>query len=280
MSRHLIIGRYGPGDRVACPAAADEHVTQIDLVASQKQLGYGIGHALTDLRKLGVVPTEIALDLLVLAALVYAADTRISRKSESEDSWTREIRLVVPVSDLVRWNAGIPVLQRMLNFLTGDIWLVGFRARPPRFAMAVSAVQHLIDPPFDEVSLFSGGLDSLIGAIDLLESGQKPLLVSHSAEGAVSKAQGECYDRLTTHYKGKGLERLRLWMSFPQNLVIRSSSPSAPTSSRFGMRTSTKPVTSERSDLMPVLAITARSTNRNVYSSISCERVRRPATRY
>jgi hypothetical protein len=219
MSRHLIVGRYGPGDCVACPAAADEHVTQIDIVASQKQLGYGIGHALTDLRKLGVVPIELGLDVLVLAALVYAADTRISRKSESEDSWTREIRLVVPVSDSARWNAAIPVLHRMLNFLTGDIWSIGFRARPARFAMAVSAVQHLIDPPFDEVSLFSGGLDSLIGAIDLLESGQKPLLVSHSAEGAVSKAQGDCYDRLTTHYRGKLFDRLRLWMSFPKDLV-------------------------------------------------------------
>lgn len=219
MRRHLIVGRYGPGDRVVCPAAADEHVTPIDIVASQKQLGYGIGHALSDLRKLGVVPSEIGLDLLVLAALVYAADTRISRTTESEDSWTREIRLVVPVSDPARWNAAVPVLERMLDFLTGDIWSVGFRARPPRFAMAVSAVQHLIDPPFDEVSLFSGGLDSLIGAIDLLESGQKPLLVSHSAEGAVSKAQGDCYDPLTTHYKGKGLERLRLWMSFPKKLV-------------------------------------------------------------
>jgi hypothetical protein len=219
MTRHLIVARYGPDDRIACPAAADEHVTEIDIVASERQFGYGIGHALTDLRKLGVVPTETGLDLLVVAGLVYAADTRISRKSESEDTWTREIRLVVPVSDLARWNAAVPVLQRMLNFLTGDIWTVGFRARPPRFALAVSAAQHLIDPPFDEVSLFSGGLDSLIGAIDLLESGQRPLLVSHSAEGAVSKAQGDCYDRLSTHYKGKGLERLRLWMSFPKNLV-------------------------------------------------------------
>jgi hypothetical protein len=219
MTRHLIVGRYGPGDRITCPAAADEHVTQIDLVASEKQLGYGIGHAVTDLRKLGVVPTDIGLDLLVLAALVYAADTRISRKTQSEDNWTREIRLVIPVSHLARWNAAVPMLQLMLNFLTGDIWSVGFRARPHRFARAVPAVQHLIDLPFDEVSLFSGGLDSLIGAIDLLESGQKPLLVSHSAEGAVSKAQGDCYDRLTTHYKGKGLERLRLWMSFPKNVV-------------------------------------------------------------
>jgi hypothetical protein len=219
MTRHLIIGRYGPGDRVACPAAADEQATPIDLIASQKQFAYGIGHALDDLRKLGVVPTEIGLDLLVLAALVYAADTRISRKTQSEDAWTREIRLVVPVSDPARWNATIIVLQRMLNFLTGDIWLVGFRARPPRFANAITAPKNLIDPPFDEVSLFSGGLDSLIGAIDLLEAGRTPLFVSHSGEGAVSKAQSDCFDPLTTHYRGRQFARFRLWMNFPKKLV-------------------------------------------------------------
>lgn len=128
MSRHLIVGRYGPDDRVACPAAADEHLTQIDIVASQKQLGYGIGHALTDLRKLGIVPTEIGLDLLVLAALVYAADTRISRKSESEDSWTREIRLVVPVSDVARLERGNPGLATHAQFPHGR-YLVGRLSR-------------------------------------------------------------------------------------------------------------------------------------------------------
>jgi hypothetical protein len=134
MSRHLLIARYGPDDRVVCPSATDEQVTEIDVVASKRELGYGIGRALADLRKIGVVPTETGLDLLVLAALVYAADTRISRTTESEDTWTREIRLVVPVSELGRWNETIPVLERMLKFLTGDIWSVGFRARPPRFA--------------------------------------------------------------------------------------------------------------------------------------------------
>ena len=108
MSRHLIVGRYGPGDRVACPAAADEHVTPIDIVASQKQLGYGIGHALTDLRKLGVVPTEIGLDLLARAALVYAADTRISRKTEFGHRWTWRIRLAVPAQRLGPSNRGCP----------------------------------------------------------------------------------------------------------------------------------------------------------------------------
>jgi hypothetical protein len=41
----------------------------------------------------------------------------------------------------------------------------------------------LIPTPFDGVSLFSGGLDSLIGAIDSLNAGEAPLLVSHAGEG-------------------------------------------------------------------------------------------------
>ena len=35
----------------------------------------------------------------------------------------------------------------------------------------------------DCVSLFSGGLDSAIGAIDLLAAGRAPLLVSHAYKG-------------------------------------------------------------------------------------------------
>ena len=164
------------------------------------------------------MPTEIGLDLLVLAAMVYAADTRISRHSESQDGWTREIRLVVPVSDLARWNAAIPILQRMLNFLTGDKWTIGFRPRPSRFASVVGA-KPLIAPAFDCASLFSGGLDSLIGAIDLIEAGATPLLISHVGEGAVSKAQEDCFDGLKAHYKKRAFERLRVWMSFPKKLV-------------------------------------------------------------
>ena len=64
-----------------------------------------MGAALADLRTKNVFPTEVGLDLYVLALHVYAADTRISRDTESDDAWTREIRLVVPVSDVPRWSA-------------------------------------------------------------------------------------------------------------------------------------------------------------------------------
>jgi hypothetical protein len=47
----------------------------------------------------------MGVDVLVLAAHVHAADTRVSRDSESQDGWTRVLRLVVPVSDPDRWSA-------------------------------------------------------------------------------------------------------------------------------------------------------------------------------
>lgn len=219
MNRHLILGRFGDGDRQQVPRATDEVATTLAL-ANGKRLGFGIGRALDDLRALGLVPSELGVDFMVLAAHVHAADTRLSRASESQDGWTREIRLVVPVSDPARWSAASDVVRRALDFLTGDRWSIGFRARVKDFRqIALPLPPKLIDAPFDGVSLFSGGLDSLIGAIDRLDDRHTPLLVSHAAEGAVSKSQDECFKALKHAYKGNSFERLRVWMSFESGLV-------------------------------------------------------------
>lgn len=219
MKRHVIVGRLGPDDRTRVPKARDEIASPLQLLRG-KHLDHGIGHALDDLKTLGLTPSEIGADMLLVAAHVHAADTRLSRSTESQDAWTREIRLVVPVSDPARWTANTAVLTRALNFLTGDRWSVGFRKRPKAFSRLVSpAAPSLIAPPFDGVSLFSGGLDSLIGAIDTLEAKGVPLLVSHAGEGLVSKSQDLCFDGLKAAYKSSSFDRLRVWMSFDSDLV-------------------------------------------------------------
>lgn len=219
MKRHLLAGRFGPDDRIDIPNADDEQVTQLQLVAGERALNYGVGGALTSLKGLGVFPSEIGLDLLILAAHVHAADTRISRAQQSQDSWTREIRLVVPVSAPERWQAAARTLTRTLEFLTGDRWSVAFRRRPERFTNLTTRPAALIPPLFDALSLFSGGLDSLIGAIDLLEGGRTPLLISHAGEGATSDAQNALFGKLKHHFSGSSFERLRVWMAFPDGLV-------------------------------------------------------------
>lgn len=220
MSRHVIIGRFGAKDKVAIPIGEGEKATPLPFVKATKRLDYGIGDALDFLAKVDVYPTEIAVDLLVLAAHIHAADTRISRDTESQDNWTREIRLVVPVSNLSRWRSAADVLRRMMNFLTGDRWTFDFRPRPQGFETIV-APQPLIfnKPAFDGLSLFSGGLDSLIGAIDTLAGGGNPLFISHAGEGAVSTAQEMLFRRLEEQYPKRPFKRLRMWVNFPKKFV-------------------------------------------------------------
>jgi hypothetical protein len=215
MKRHLIVGRFGTTDRIAVPAADGEFLSRLEFVAAKKRLEHGIGDALDDLAKLGVFPSEIGVDLLVLAAHIQAADTKISRSTESQDGWTREIRLVVPVSDTNRWNSTTGLIERLLNFLTGDRWTVGFRARPPGFEQTVSdKPAQLIPPSFDSFALFSGGMDSLIGAIDSLGQNQIPLLISHAGDGATSDAQTKIFKVLKASYAQSNFNRLRIWMDF------------------------------------------------------------------
>ncbi|MGF1779852.1 Qat anti-phage system QueC-like protein QatC [Vibrio fluvialis] len=219
MKRQLLVGCFGTDEQSDVPVGSDEQRTLLQLVSGNNHLDHGIGHALSSLNKLGVYPSEIGLDLLVLAAMVHAADTRISREQQSQDSWTREIRLVVPVSNPDKWNSARPVLKRMLNFLTGDLWEFGFRKRLLKFQSIVKQAEGDIPPPYDTLSLFSGGLDSLIGTIDLLENGKTPLLISHSGDGAASDAQNTLFLGLKDHYKENSFERLRVNMSFKEGLV-------------------------------------------------------------
>lgn len=219
MTRHLVVGRFGETDKVRIAKAKDEVQTILPL-SQNAQLRHGIDHVLKDLRNLGLTPSEIGVDLLIVAAHIHAADTRISRNSEAQDGWTREIRLVIPVSDPQRWIAAAPILVRALQFLTGDRWKFDFRKRPKGFGTLVSpAIPSLLPPPFDGVSLFSGGLDSLIGAIDTLEAGGSPLLVSHAGEGAVSKSQDQCFSGLKAAYPSATFDRVRVWMNFEGGLV-------------------------------------------------------------
>jgi hypothetical protein len=225
MSRHVIIGRLGAKDTISVPTGNGEVATKLQFVQAKARLDHGIGRALDDLAKLNLYPTEMGVDLMVLAAHVHAADTRLSRDTESQDNWTREIRLVVPVSNIGRWRSTTKVLRRMLNFLTGDRWSIDFRGRPPGFETTVGPRPlQLVGTPFDDLSLFSGGLDSLIGAIDGLEGGRTPLFISHAGEGSVSAAQETLFRQLQAHYPKRSFNRLRIWMNFPDGFVKNVSS--------------------------------------------------------
>ncbi len=128
---------------------------------------------------------ERALDFLFCAAVVYAIDKHVDRQTCSEDGWTRELTVCIPVAEPGHWNAHAEHLSECVSFLTGDIWNITFSARwhtpafpPGNFGRGLFSNQLARG---EAVSLFSGGLDSYIGAIDWLESSpnQSLVLVGH-----------------------------------------------------------------------------------------------------
>jgi hypothetical protein len=155
----------------------------------------------------GLQPGPVARDLFRLGGAVFCADKKIERATTA-DAWTRSIEMQVPVSHVALWEAARPDLIRALGFLSGDNWTIEFTQDEPGGA----ADEQLIPPAFDGVCLFSGGLDSLSGAIDLLEEGQSLLLVGHHDSPLTDSKQTELSDLLVARY-GSGRVLLRhLWL--------------------------------------------------------------------
>ena len=59
---------------------------------------HGVAHdLLAEVFKAGLRPSQIAIDLLQVAAIAYTADLRIWRGYDTEDAWSRDISIHVPV---------------------------------------------------------------------------------------------------------------------------------------------------------------------------------------
>lgn len=136
-----------------------------------------------------------------LATLVYLADRTHRRPSMG---WSRTLELHIPVWDADPWNRAAAELEALLGFLTSDVWRLRFRtARTPRSAQTAAVPQSAL------FSLFSGGADSLCGALAAHEQGLRPCLVSHRDWSQVAGAQ----DRLVLALK-------KLWGQKPSHLAI------------------------------------------------------------
>jgi len=158
-------------------------------------------------------PTRPASDLFLLAAAAYCVD-KVSPRDEAPDGWTRDLGLAVPVATPGQFPAG--PFARALSFLTGDRWQISAHQAQvdPLAALPVlpPAVPPVVD--VDAVSLFSGGLDSLCGVIDLLEGdpGLRLGLVAHYDGGQAQSKQTLLHQRLTDTYGARRVVLRRLWL--------------------------------------------------------------------
>ncbi len=138
-------------------------------------------------------------DFIEIASYVFAADRNVSRGSKLDHGvgaeWRRTFRMVIAVRDLEFWRRADvrETLSETLHFLSEDDWSFEFVENLNPIGMQ----QYLDIIPQDveegggaSIILFSGGIDSLAGAVhELLLTNRRVVLVSHRNLPGVGKRQ-------------------------------------------------------------------------------------------
>ncbi len=194
--------RIGQNDTTPSPQLKENDVC-IEMSLGKAGVAGEIGSdARLVLAKRGLTPPSVSIDLLNLAQAIYSADNCVLRKVGYE-SWSRDFVMHVPVSNQDLWLGQKLVVEDMLSFLTGDHWILDFRKLQPQSVEQLKGKVSKLDPLPNAVSLLSGGLDSFIGAIDRLESGEPTAFVGHHGFGSTNKAQQKILPVLGKYYPGK-----------------------------------------------------------------------------
>jgi 7-cyano-7-deazaguanine synthase in queuosine biosynthesis len=165
-------------------AIADASALQLVLygqAASDQQASAGAS-VRYDMQRAGLLAEPRAWDFLSIALSTMTADAAVLRSSSS-DGWTRELNLSIAVHEPDFWAGQASALQNALGFLTTDRWGLEFTGG----GFIPDAATSPVLPDEDCIVLVSGGLDSLIGLIDRVELGFKPLVVSKTVRGDAEK---------------------------------------------------------------------------------------------
>jgi 7-cyano-7-deazaguanine synthase in queuosine biosynthesis len=173
-----------------------------------------------------VVARQLAdrqVDLLEIAAYVYAADSAVARgagwsNGRSKEAWERDFHFVIPVRDLDFWsrNDVIGTLVQLLRFLADDNFSFEFQS-----LAKTRNIQEYLDVGPDEewpfydlerVIMFSGGLDSLAGTIEQASQGRKIALVSHRPVSTQNRRTKELFRLLDNRFQGQ-LVHIPVWVN-------------------------------------------------------------------
>ncbi len=156
---------------------------------------------------------DLLVDLLEVAAYVYSADWATRRGGPGlrrlGADWRRQFHFVIPVRDPDTWCSPevIDALTDTLGFLSDDDYRFDFEryTGPPNIQHYLEfGEQELSGFKPDEVILFSGGLDSLAGAVEeVLGNGKSAVLVSHHSSTKIFSRQRDLVEELRNKAPGK-----------------------------------------------------------------------------
>lgn len=166
------------------------------------------------LRSVLHVPPRL-LDLLEIAAYVFAADRLVDRGNPDAiefSGWSRDMRFAIRVRDARFWEREDTrqLLSEVLCFVSGDrsyefAFIPGHQT-PPEGLFDREDFVYEPDKPH-HIVLFSGGLDSLTGAVErLANTAETVCLVSHrSSLPSTARTQDRLYQSLQKRYPGRVL---------------------------------------------------------------------------
>lgn len=123
--------------------------------------------------------TSLETDLLRVVAAIFAADLATPRGER--EGFVRDLELTIPVVNIHAFQRLSRDLSNLLYVVSDDNWRLTFTPAPGQ------PEGHTTWPPAVDgcTLLFSGGLDSLAAAIQLLEAGTPLSLASHYTANAV-----------------------------------------------------------------------------------------------
>jgi hypothetical protein len=168
-------------------------------------------------------------DLLEIAAYVYAADCATERGKQwtdghSKESWSRDFAFVIAVREPEFWASPeiSSQLTELLTFLSNDKYSFTFvplqHERPGQQQYFEFGDQE--NWPFhapERVIMFSGGLDSLAGTVEMAMSGGELTLVSHRPVSTLSSRQRILFSELRKKFPRR-LIHVPVWINKQEGL--------------------------------------------------------------
>ena len=153
------------------------------------------------------------LDLLELAAYIFAADRHTKRGGKDAveyHGWSRRFRIHMRVRDHAFWRRlnVQAALNTCLTFMTGHAefsfdFSPGHHT-PPTSLFDQEGIELALPGTQPLVALFSGGLDSLSGAVNALATSQATaILVSHCSQPGIKQVQRALAENLKVEFPGR-----------------------------------------------------------------------------
>ncbi|KIM10486.1 MAG: hypothetical protein KU37_09255 [Sulfuricurvum sp. PC08-66] len=151
-------------------------------------------------------PTALSLDVLYFTSIVYTID-KIIQRTQTYDHWSRDIDVNIPVSNTDLWDSAKETLKEAVDFLTSDNWIFNFRELE-NISYFEREETLPVNANFENICLFSGGLDSLAGAINLIDEKNNVLLISHiDGHGSSSTLHSQLLSEIKDSYKLKNIRQ-------------------------------------------------------------------------